>query len=271
MSDFFENFKKEQLERLKSSKWHKKDYYHDEQALLNTIKENKYKVGRQTKTIGQIKELLSNEESFVSFSACDDKLIPFGRSNTYINRDYIFFQNTKNALKNLEPKNALFINYTGHCGPVGAALKSKNIPLIWNLKLDEDALAEKRIIEQIQDYYNELSTPENHEICNLGLMLESPHGDFETFEVSKLLTSSQLKQKQIKKIYIFVEEPADKPIMLADCNFYNDAFSNYAKLLSNDFEIKIIPIDEKTTKQKLAPKKEFINNPKIYYSNLNCN
>ena len=270
MSDVYMDFMKERLEKAKNNKWHKNDIYFDESAFLKEIKNNKYKVGMSSKSIKEIKLLLNTPHSDVKFSDCDENLIVLGRANSFADRDYKFFINTQNTLSSITTKNSLFINYTGHCGSVGAALASNKIPLIWVLDLSDDARAEKRVIEQLQDYFSELSTQPTHDNHCFGLMLECPHGDFETFDIKNFPTIEFLKENNIKNVYVFVEEPAETTVLFDDYNFYHDAFKEYLVGLKSNFNLKLIPVDEKSDQEKLEVKKHKLKDVKIYYSNFNC-
>lgn len=270
MTETLEDIKKAHLDRMKNAKWHKEPYYFDKKALLETINNNEYKTSANTKNVFELKNLLSTKNSYVCFSECDENLIPLGRANDYADRDYLFFINTQNALKNIDKNNSFFVAYTGHCGAIGAAFALEKIPLVWHLILNEDAFAEKRVIGQIQDYFTEISTPPNKNSSSLALLLESPHGDFKTFDIALFPTANELKNKGIKNVYLIDEYPADKEIALTDCKFYCDEFQKYITSLSKEFDFKVIPVDEKTNGEQLIVKKEKIKNPKVYYSNFNC-
>lgn len=270
MAETLEEIKQTHLDRLKNAKWHRNDYYFDEKAFLKTVKDCKFKTTRATKSFCELKKFLLTENNHVVFSECDENLIPLGRADDYADRDYLFFINTQNAIKNIDKENSFFVAYTGHCGAVGAALALEKIPLMWHLILNEDAFAEKRVIEQIQDYYTEISTPPNKNSSSLALLLESPHGDFKTFDISLFPTAKDLKNKGIKNVYLIDEYPADKDITLVDCKFYCNEFEEYITKLSKKFNFKIIPVDEKTNGKQLIVKKEKIKDPTVYYSNFNC-
>lgn len=251
------------------NKWHKNDFYFDKESFLKIVQENEYKVGRATKTVKELKQFLNVGTSETRFSDCDENLIVIGRANDRIDRDYLFFVNAENALKNLEIENSFFINYTGHCGSVGAALSKIGVPIVWHLFLDVEAIAEKRVIEQIQDYYYILE--ENNKTANsFGLMLESPHGRYETFDVGKFPAVEVLKENNIKSVYVFIEESADVMIKEDYEDFYNDRFKEYIDSLKKEFSVKFIPIDEKSGQESLVAEKEKIKNPEIYYSNFEC-
>ena len=266
----FEAFKKERLERMRNEKWHKKEFYFDEKALLEEIEKNEYKVGMCQKTFGEIKKLLETKHSFLEFSKCDENLIVLGRRNDRADRDYKFFLNTKEALSNMDFKNCFFVNYTGHCGSVGAALALEGIPLVWNLKLGEDAWAETRIVEQFQDYYQELETKPNEGLQSFGLMLECPHGHFETFDVEKFPSAQLLKECGIEKICLLVEEPFDKAVEFEGYDFYHQKFKDYFENLKEKFEVFAVGIDENEKQANICVSKQKIKNVNVYYSNFKC-
>ena len=264
-----DDFIKERKDRLINNKWHKNDIYFEEESFLKAVKENEYKVGRAMKTVKELKQLLLTDNSDIHFSECDENLIVLGRANDYIDRDYVFYVNAQNALNEIEIENSFFINYTGHCGPVGAVLAKKGVPLIWNLYLENEAFVEKRIVEQIQDYYFDLeSKPKSKN--SLGLMLECQHGEFEPFVVQNFPTIEFLKEKNIKDVYIFVEMPADVIFLEEFDKYFNDNFKDYVFNLKKEFLVKFVPIDEKKGQENLKADKEKIKNPELYYSNFKC-
>lgn len=266
----FEAFKKERLERMRNEKWHKKEFYFDEKALLEEIEKNEYKVGMCQKTFGEIKKLLETKHSFLEFSKCDENLIVVGRRNDRADRDYKFFLNTKEALSNMDFKNCFFVNYTGHCGSVGAALALEGIPLVWNLKLGEDAWAETRIVEQFQDYYQELETKPNEALQSLGLMLECPHGHFETFDVEKFPSAEFLSKQKIKKVCVLVEEAFGTNVEFESYDFDNQQIKEYFENLKEKFEVFAVGIDENEKQENICVSKQKITDASVYYSNFKC-
>ena len=135
-------------------------------------------------------------------------LIHYGRDgNDTIDRDYTFYKYTEEYLFSHQQMNTLYINYTGHAGPVAASLSRRNIPIFWQMDLSLDNLAEERVLGQIQDYYLDIANNNGSNNSNIGLLLELQHQSYQTFIPSILPDLTLLKEKVIQRVVIFTEDP----------------------------------------------------------------
>lgn len=190
-------------------KWYEGKEYKNEQYFRNISKTILRKIGRGTLTISEMLRLINRNSKlnncFMLSDGIPKELIHHGRPGSTIDRDYTFYKYAKEYLMNNPSTNTLYINYTGHSGPVAAALSHENIPLFWQMDLSQDSITEDRILGQIQDYSSEIIGNTGKNNTNMGLMLECPHG-FENTIPNCLPDAKILLKEGIKKVVVFTED-----------------------------------------------------------------
>ena len=129
-----------------------------------------------------------------------EDFVPLGRLNDALKTDEIFFKNTKSILdaKYKNTSNTFFINYTGHQGPVGAALSELNTPVFWQIFGDE------RIINSLQDWKESYMSNNFKNDTNACLLLEPNHG-IPQINYDDLPPINTLKEKGINSFVVFTE------------------------------------------------------------------
>lgn len=263
--DFFDLFDSSQ-----QNKWFEKKYYTDFQYFSNTCESIEYKKGRGMYTVGELSDIFSGQFDSVTLSPnLPESLIIYGRKGDTIDRDNEFYVHTKMVI-NPSVSKTLYINYTGHCGPVAAALCENGITnLIWNLKLDIDNNAEERIIGQLQDYSQSLMNPERKKSDNIGLLLEPAHGFDQTIDYDNLPSVEIFKRLGMEHVVVFVEKSFDETCSIQDIEALEDEnFKKYIKSFINaHISVSAIGIDEGKTKEP-SPDKELIDSPEVYISNF---
>jgi len=167
--------------------------------------------------------------------------IPSGRIEDGLKRDEMFYSTAKTEMDKLKNStNTLFINYTGHQGPVAAVLAENGIPLSWQVKGDE------RIINSLQDWISfiEKNTCSNN--TNTGLILEPDHDRRTRIDVSNLPSADYLKEKGIRSVVVFAEEAFGGSYALSQFPDTNDpAFKIYLlNLEQSGIDVKIIGLDK---------------------------
>lgn len=130
------------------------------------------------------------------------EFIPTGRIGDGLKRDEVFYRNAVVVMKKRysEAKNILFVNYTGHEGPVAAALAKNKISSHWSLT------ASPRILDQIRDWVDEIARASQDALdSNVGLILEPNHGPtrIETWILPEV---GEIQGRGIHKIVVFSED-----------------------------------------------------------------
>lgn len=251
-------------------KWFEEKIYTDFQCFSNTCRSIKYKKERGMYTVGELSDIFSGQFDSVTLSPnLPESLIVYGRKGDTIDRDNEFYAHTKRAI-NPSMSKTLYINYTGHCGPVAAALCENGITnLIWNLKLDADNIAEKRFLGQLQDYSQSLMTPERKDSDSIGLLLEPAHGFDQTIDYYNLPSVEIFKRLRIEHIVVLLEKPFDGTCSMQDIEALKDEiFKKYIKsFIDAHISVSVIGVDEGKTKEP-SPDKELIEFPEVYSSNF---
>lgn len=258
------------LDSSQQKKWFEEPFYTNFQFFPNTCKSIKYKKGRGMYTVGELSSIFSGQFDSVTLSPnLPESLIVYGRTGNNIDRDNEFYIHTKNAI-NPNTSKTLFINYTGHCGPVAAALCENGITnLIWNLKLDTDSIAEQRILGQLQDYSQSLMISERKDSDNIGLLLEPAHGFDQTIDYYKLPSVGIFQRMGIDHVVILVEKPFDETCSVEDIETLKDEyFKEYIKsFIDAHISVSVVGVNEGKTKEP-SPDKELIESPEVYSSNF---
>ncbi len=229
----------------KSGEYVSEDYF-KEQASKTLYKKNRgfYTVKELLDLINIVNELSLNDEVY--------DIIPLGRVNGFIDRDNEFFIN---VLNQITPENVCYINFTTHGPAVAAALQKKGVVSIWDISIDVYNEAFKRIINQLQDYSNILK--ENISTSSsMGIILDSTFELMKEVDFSSLPTAEVLQNKDINKVVIIIERPADiffdvdtlfmSKIMLT-C--YSNFVNYITRLRSNGVIIELLSADMKTSER----------------------
>lgn len=172
-----------------------------------------------------------------------DDLVPSGRFGDFLKRDEKFYENAQKALKDKVVANTLFFNYTGHQGPVAAALSEKGIGSSWNLTLNE------RIADQMQDWAPLISKNKvDPKLNSHGIILEPSHNlgmdGNGVFDVSKLPTPQALKRLGISRVVVFTEDDFNSSVNVDTFQKTNKEFSSYLRMLQNNhLELEFIGLD----------------------------
>lgn len=256
--------------QMQQIKWFEDASYTRFQYFANTCKCIKYKKGRGKYTVRELCSAFSGPLDSVTLSPnLSESLIVYGRKGDTIDRDNEFYVHTKKAI-NQNMSKTLFINYTGHCGPVAAALCEKGVTnLIWNLKLDTDNIAEERILGQLQDYSQSIINSERKESKNIGLLLEPAHGFAQTIDYDNLPRIKTLKKMGIEHVVVFVEKPFDEECSIEYIEKQRDLlFKQYIQsFIDASITVSIIGVDKGKIKES-EPEKELIENPEEYSTNF---
>lgn len=255
-------------------KWFEDSEYTNEQYFKNASRSIERKKGRGVLSIAQIIDLMNKHVGLINEVRLSDnlsrKLIHYGRKGDTIDRDFTFYTYAREYLDNNKLTNTLFINYTGHSGPVAAALSEQNIPLFWQMDLSQDNIAEDRVLGQIQDYSTQISNNNGTNNSNMGLMLECPHGFENTLIHNDLPTSSDLLAKGIENVVIFTEDPYQE-ISTATSELIPGIQAYVEELKKAGIIIKYVGIDCRNKSQSSDfkyPYKEKIENFDIYSTNF---
>ncbi len=264
--------------RDSNKKWFQAPIYTRKLYFKNASECIERKCGRGKFSIQELLEKISpknnNLKHTMRLSNVPRSLIHYGRKGDTIDRDYMFYIYAQNFMREHSSSNTLFINYTGHSGPVAAALAEHNIPTYWQMDLSEDNIAEDRILGQIQDYINIITKNENTNNSNLALMLEPPHSFIPTVIQSALPSIEALKLQKIRKIVIFTEDPFGEETN--ECpnsdTFFLGIKSFVDKLTQSGFEIEFVGLDCKDKSQQnsdfICPDKEKIVDLSEYEQNF---
>ena len=254
----------------RQKKWFEDERYTDFQYFENTCKSIKYKKGRGMYTVKDLYSIFSGPFDSVMLSPnLSESLIVYGRIGDTIDRDNEFYIHTKRAISKSISK-TLFINYTGHCGPVAAAMCENGVTnLIWNLKLDTANIAEERILGQLQDYSQSIINTERKGNENIGLLLEPAHGFERTINYENLPSIDVFKRMGIEHVVILIEKPFDETCSMEDIEKLKDSlFKKYIHLfIDAGITASVIGVDEGKIKES-EPEKELIENPEMYSSNF---
>ena len=263
--DFFDLFNS-----FQQKKWFEEPNYTNFRYFSNFCKGIKYKKGRGMHTVGELSSIFSGQFDSVTLSPnLSESLIVYGRMGEEIDIDNEFYIHTKKAI-NPSASKTLFINYTGHCGPVAAALCENGITnLIWNLKLDTDNIAEERILGQLQDYSQSLMISERKDSDNIGLLLEPAHRFVQTIDYCKLPSVEIFQRMRIDHLVILVEEPFDETCPMEYIETLRDKnFIEYIKsFIDAHISVSVIGVAEGKAKEP-SPDKELIESPEVYSSNF---
>jgi len=193
--------------------------------------------------------------------------IPKGRIGDYLRRDETFYEEAKNALKQIkaEKEKTLIINYTGHGPSVAAALAEENIPIYWQidcrtenidprLMMNPNMRLGEREINSLQDWVEIIAKNKWTNNKFSAIILESPHliGDT-TYAIRGLPTAKDLKEKGFKKVVIFTEEPIGK--FNPKDTTVDDKFKEYIEnLMKNGIKAEVIGIDREKTMERSKQK-----------------
>lgn len=166
--------------------------------------------------------------------------ISTGRYGTSLERDESFYTNARERLHRIDIRHKFFINYTGHQGPVGAALAERYIPVYWQV------FTKDRIVNTVQDYRlsfvnNKFSVKES-----AALMTEPKHQIDQTvlFQTHGLPDAEDLKREGINEVVVFGEDDPKKYISVDTFNCPNQNFRDYLKKLErNGIRITIYGLD----------------------------
>ena len=177
----------------------------------------------------------------VTFGDVPGDYYPVGRPGDGMKRDAMFYNHAKESLQPFtNTKGTVFINYTGHEGPVAAALAEHNIPLAWQISTPNE-----RVIQQIQDYHRELGANNSSNDSNLGIILEPNHGG-NTINLSNLPSLEYLRQRGLTEVVILSEDIYGTSNTLGSVKYPDSNFQDYLKgLESNGIKVKIIGLDVK--------------------------
>lgn len=270
---------------MNNNAWFRKDMYESYEQLVTNSNNRMVKVGRGTLNIQQLTDIVcEGKMRRISCIRLSDELpgqlVPYGRQNDFIDRDYTFYRYTQQHLQNEEENGVLYISYTGHTVATASALAEKNIPLIWQMDLSESGISEKRVLEQLQDYSPILTRNNESNTANLGIMLELDHSlsygyhNYRPTVMKDMLPDIDfLKQIGIKKVKVFTE----------------DIFSNFSKrqtslkyilgietylesLRAGGLPVSFVGVDSIYSEYKdefEAPKEQLT--PKLYLNNFNIN
>jgi hypothetical protein len=171
---------------------------------------------------------------------------PIGRIGDGLKRDEMFHQHAQTIIQNRyqNAKNTLFINYTGHEGPVAAALAKRNIPTYWRLT------ASSRILDQMQDWREDVTQSNGKNDSNAGLILEPNHGGGGSVPItlSQLPDIATLKAKGITKIVVFTEdtysEKAPHDYRKVESNWPDLEFRQFVAAAGQKFDIAVEGLDQ---------------------------
>lgn len=193
-------------------KWYEESIYKNLQYFTNASKSIDRKADRGKYPIRELlKKIIPRDHKLIQRVQLSKRipldLIPYGRMGDAIDRDYTFYRYAKEFMENNCDSNTLYINYTGHAGPVAAVLAEHNIPTYWQMDLSTSDIAEDRIVGQIQDYIDTIAKNNGTNNTNMGLILEPPHGFQDTIINENLPSAMRIKQQGIKNVIIFTEDP----------------------------------------------------------------
>lgn len=228
--------------------WERPMYTNPQFFKLN--KGFRFRPERGKKTIEQLIRLISPKDSNLPHylllpEGIPLSLVPKGRYNDGLTRDEMFFYNARESLSRYKDKKGIFfINYTGHQGPVAAVLAELGIPLYWQIDASS-AVASGRIINQIQDWIKEISSNQQENDRNLGVILEPNHGFGGTnIRTEKLPSLEYLKKNGITEIVIFSEDKYGDSKRIENVNWPDKNFQNYFKYMEkNGIKVTIIGLD----------------------------
>lgn len=192
---------------------------------------------------------------FIRLESLDSNFIPLGREEGSLRRDEGFAQNLEKYLQTQVLKqllaNTLFINYTGHEGPVASALNKFGIECIWQVKIADAHLSYtgKRISEQLHDWTDpeQLKKTSLNPTC-FGLILECAHYCSSHIDITQLPSETGLAAMGISSIVIFTEENFNElnpsQDFTANSVPYDPEFGNYLRRLSKNYSIQVVGIDD---------------------------
>lgn len=271
---------------MSNNTWFRKNMYESYEKLVTNSNNRMVKFGRGMLNIQQLTNIICQGKmrgiSCVKLSdELPRQLVPYGRQNDFIDRDYTFYRYTQQHLTN-EESGVLYISYTGHTVATASALAEKNIPLIWQMDLSESGISEKRVLEQLQDYSSILIRNNESNTANLGIMLELDHNlsygyhDYRPTVMKNMLPDIDfLKQIGIKKVKVFTEDtfsPASKD--QTSIKYILGIETYLESLRAGGLPVSFVGVDSIYSEYKEAfdfeAKKEQLT-PKLYLNNFNIN